>query len=69
MAVPDQITGFLNAHRRQPYCDDCIANLVGLKKRQQSQQATKPLGGTSQFVRSSGSCSNCGRHKMVIYAK
>lgn len=50
-------------------CDDCIAHLLSLKRRQQANQATTALEHSSDFERRLGACSVCGEsNKMVIRA-
>jgi hypothetical protein len=67
-SVPQRVAEFLTAQRGFDFCDDCIASPLGLARRQQAQQATSALGASATFRRGDGTCSNCGRDKIVIRA-
>ncbi len=68
MTVPERVREFLLQNRGSEYCDDCIADQLGLRRRQQAQQATSPLTGTGPFDRQDGTCCVCGRNKKVSHA-
>jgi hypothetical protein len=68
MSIPEQVSGFLRAHPGKTYCDDCIAQIIPLKRRQQSQRVTGALAMTGDFVRDSGNCAECGANKLVTRA-
>ena len=68
MSIPEQVSGFLRARLGKPYCDDCIAQIIPLKRRQQSQRVTGALAMTEDFVRESGNCTECGADKLVTRA-
>ncbi len=68
--VAERIADIIRTKRPQTLCDDCIAKILGLKKRQQANQATTALEHSTDFDRRDGMCSVCGRHdKMVIRAR
>jgi predicted RNase H-like HicB family nuclease len=68
--VPERIADFLRQNKPHAYCDDCLQTLLELAQRQQSQQATKPLGASGAFVREHGRCfHHGGEAKLVIRAK
>jgi hypothetical protein len=69
MTVQARIVEFLQNNRNLDFCDDCIALRLGLKRRQQSQAATATLSETAEFIRESGTCSNCGEVRTVTSAK
>ena len=69
MTVPERIAEFLIQNRENAFCDDCLQKQLGLPRRQQVQQTTKPLGISGKFSRDGGQCSDCGRHKTVILAR
>jgi hypothetical protein len=51
MSIPEQVTEFLKKQPGQAYCDDCIAEEIPLKRRQQAQRVTGALAMTADFVR------------------
>lgn len=55
----------LIAHSQGPMCDDCIADRLTLKQRQQAQRVTRELGSGAEHVRRVGVCSDCGESKLV----
>jgi len=69
MTVQATIADFLRDNRGVALCDDCIAERLGLKRRQQAQAVTSALAETDEFLRSSGNCSSCSQTKNVIHAK
>ena len=62
----DRIGGFLAARRPGLFCDDCIADKLGLNHRREANRVTNALGKTHHFWRDVGACSACGQHKQVI---
>lgn len=62
----DHLGRFLAAHRPALFCDDCIADKLGLSHRREANRVTRALGKTSNFWRDVGACSACERHKQVI---
>lgn len=70
MTEAEQIVGFLQKNRPKPYCDDCIADELKLKRRQRAQRVTIALGLTNDYLREQGVCSICkhDRPKLVIHA-
>jgi len=69
MAVAQTINDLLTQRAPDSLCDDCIAEALNLKRRQQSAQVTQALGTTSDFTRLINICSNCGDDKTVTQAK
>jgi hypothetical protein len=70
--VPERIAAFLKGHRLQPYCDGCLGKLLGLgsgENRYMARNATSALAQTEEFRRREGSCSHCGKYRMVIAAQ
>ena len=68
MGVPERVEQFVRKNRPARYCDDCLAHRLELKRRQQAQQATAPLGAGPGFLRETGKCSVCGKTAKVINA-
>lgn len=68
MSIQARISDFLRDNRSVDFCDDCIAQRLPLKKRQQSQSVTSALAETTEFTRTTGRCSSCGKIKTVIRA-
>lgn len=70
MTEAEQIVGFLQKNKPKAYCDDCITDELGLKRRQRAERVTLPLGLTSDYQREKGTCSSCknDRPKLVIRA-
>jgi hypothetical protein len=70
MTIPEQIKGFLEGHRSDCFCDDCIQEQLKLARRQEVAPVTKTLGLTLGFQRDHGVCVLCShpRTKLVIRA-
>ena len=69
MTVPERVEQFVRENRPARYCDDCLADRLKLRRRQQAQQATATLGAVPSFLRESGTCSVCLKTaKLVIRA-
>ena len=62
----DRITRFLADRRPALFCDDCIADMLGLSHRREANRITSTLGKSSIFWRDVGACSVCAQHKQVI---
>lgn len=62
----DRITRFLADLRPALFCDDCIADKLGLSNRREANRITRTLGKSSIFWRDIGACSVCGQYKQVI---
>lgn len=63
MTRDEEVAKYLNDHAGEYFCDDCIANAVGIN-RYQASNATRPLGTTSDFTREKGVCSQCSKLKL-----
>jgi hypothetical protein len=66
MNIADRVKAYLTNGEDQPYCDDCLAEELKLKRRQQAQRVTMAIAGTGQLFRSDGPCFKCGKEKLVI---
>ncbi len=64
----ESVADFIRRNKPNAYCDDCLKKLLKLARRQEAQQATRPLGLTGAFARNRGYCFNCGGDKQVIRA-
>jgi hypothetical protein len=64
--IPTEVNRFLTKNAPEVYCDDCIATILGLSRRQQAHRVTSALATTPSFRRWKGVCSVCGKDKMVI---
>ncbi|TAL35619.1 MAG: hypothetical protein EPN98_06550 [Phenylobacterium sp.] len=64
--IAEQVRDFIVKHRPKAVCDDCIADGIPLKRRQQAHRCTMPFGLTSEFDRRRDRCSICGDDKLVI---
>src|SRR5262249_11210346 len=64
VTVPEKVLAFLRDHLTRTFCDDCIAQNVGIN-RHMAHQATLPFGLTSDFNRGFGVCAGCGLSKLV----
>jgi hypothetical protein len=62
------VSAFLREQLGKTYCDDCIAQKIPLKRRQQAQRVTGALAMTGDFVRESGGCAECGADKLATKA-
>ncbi len=65
MLISQRVNNFLSERRPGQYCDDCIADNLRLKRRQQAQRVTSALGTTADFDRTLGVCSMCVNRKLV----
>lgn len=66
MTIAESVDGFLRHHARSAYCDDCLKDSLRLKRRQQAQRVTEPLGLTQEFVRENGLCAGCGADEKFV---
>jgi len=64
--IVGRISQFLADHKPFLFCDDCITDKLGLSSRRQANRVTSRLAATSNFWRSVGACSACGKHKQVV---
>ena len=69
MRVPERVEQFVRENRPARYCDDCLADQLDLKRRQQAQQATAALGAGPGFRRERDTCSACGKTAQTISAE
>ena len=69
MTVEERVANFLAVNKGQAFCDDCLAEEVGIN-RHQARNATSGLGASGAFRRGSGTCSKRAhdREKRVIVA-
>jgi hypothetical protein len=63
--VVDKVVNWLRAQQEKAFCDDCIAEKVGLSRRQQAHRVTNALAATSDFTRQQGVCAACGEDRKV----
>ena len=66
--IPERVSNLLRQNPHVAYCDDCIATLLALPRRQQAQRVTGALGVTHDFTREQGECGECGGTKFVTKA-
>ncbi len=59
MTVPERVVDFLRKRKGSSFCDDCIAEQLKLKKRQEVQPITATLALCSDFSRDKDICSSC----------
>ena len=59
MTVAEQVVEFLGVERARAHCDDCIADLLSLSRRQQAYHVTNVLGLTRDYTRTIGTCNHC----------
>ncbi len=69
MSNAEIIKNFLKNNNGDKFCDDCLAEITGVKPRQQVNQITRPLKGTGNFDRDLGQCKRCNKTKEVTWAK
>lgn len=65
---PEKVVGVLRADRSRALCDDCVAQLAGIKNRVAVNPITTALGLTSEFRREKTACSRCRETKLVTRA-
>ncbi len=68
MTIAERIAEFLRERQGRGHCDDCIAEKLGLARRQESFAATSALGTTREFSREKAECSVCGKSKTTTRA-
>ena len=66
MLIAERVNKFITDHMPDAFCDDCIAEELGLSRRQQAHRVTSALATTADFRREVDSCSLCGKEKKVI---
>jgi hypothetical protein len=66
ITIAERIKNFLIEHEGMPYCYLCIAGQLGLRGRQQAQQATLAFGNAGNFLRGKGLCFECNNDRLVI---
>jgi hypothetical protein len=67
MTVAQTVVAFIQSHKKQPFCDGCIASKLGIRH-QQAQQATAPLAAAPGFSQYQEACSICGQDRKVTMA-
>lgn len=68
MTIAERIYKWLRGHKAA-FCDDCIAEAVKLRRRQQGNRVTMAFGCCrKEFDRYDGRCFKCGADKLVIRA-
>jgi len=55
----EKIFEFLRGRRSKTFCDDCIAELLGIKRRQQVNSKTEAFGLRLEFTKKHATCSHC----------
>ena len=60
--IPERVTRFLLDHRPNAYCDDCMADLLRLRRTQVSM-ITSTLGLCQEYTRGGKSCVMCQRER------
>lgn len=58
MGIAERVKNFLREREGADYCDDCIANTLGLK-REQTQRAIRSFVRNEGFNRGTGLCLEC----------
>jgi len=66
MSISERVNEFLTKNNSSSFCDDCIAEILNLSRRQQANRVTGALGTTDNFLRKKGMCSGCDKEKIVI---
>lgn len=69
MTIEERVAAFLRGHDGTNYCDDCLADEMGLEDRQQARNAAAALGASGDFDRGQRTCSVCGETKLVTCVK
>ena len=59
LTIPERVTRFLAANRPNAYCDDCIADMLRLRRTQISM-ITSTLGLCRDYTRGGKGCVRCG---------
>jgi hypothetical protein len=60
-----RIANLLLGSRGRAYCDDCIASALSLPDRGKARRAATALSESASFRREFGTCSECGRERIV----
>jgi len=66
LLIAEQIAEMIPGKDHAGVCDDCIAQTLGLSRRQQAQRVTSALGVTPTYHRWTDECYTCGKTKLVI---
>ena len=67
--VPQRIHGFLTENAPAGFCDDCLKGQLELANRQQVWPVTTTLGLTSDFDKTVGVCSGCGKDTKLVKSR
>ena len=65
---PEKVVELLRSDRTRAICDDCIAELAGIKNRIAVNPITSSLGLTSDFEREKLPCARCDKTKLATRA-
>ena len=65
MLLAERVNRYITEYKSIAFCDDCIAEELGVSQRQQIHQITNALGTTDAFHRDKGRCYVCDREKKV----
>ena len=66
MDAMDRVANVLLGNRGNNYCDSCLAESLAFEGRYEVQQVTSALADSASFQRIFGTCSMCGRDRLVI---
>ena len=66
MTVQARVAALVDALGQKPFCDGCLADLLGLDYRTQANQVTKNMGDSLIYWRRKGKCARCGERRTVI---
>ena len=66
MEAMDRVANVLLGNRGNTYRDACLAESLAFEGRHEVQQVTSALADSSLFQRRFGTCSMCGRDRLVI---
>ncbi len=68
LSNPEKVAQLLRSDRASALCDDCIAEIAGIKNRIAVNPITSSLGLTSDFERAKLPCSRCDKTKLTTKA-
>lgn len=66
MDAMDRVANVLLGNRGNTYCDSCLAESLAFEGRHDVRQVTSALADCASFQRIFGTCSMCGRDRLVI---
>jgi hypothetical protein len=66
MDAMDRVANVLLGNRGNTYCDSCLAESLAFEERPDVRQVTSALADSASFQRRFGTCSMCGRDRLVI---